>query len=144
MEQNMSAVRAVDVLKVSGIEVGYDYVLELMKEIDVERTQQADQFFLNHMLVQFMERTKLTDKVLWGILTDKESTRKEKMTAAKELRHNFNTLFQTMFDAGVFKRKIGQIEIPNMNAILDMAKAIENGEHIQQTGADSSDAGDTA
>ena len=130
MEPNISALRAVDVLGQQGIELSYDFSLDLMKEIDRDRIAEADQFLLNSFLVTFMERVKLSDKVLWNILTDKGSSRKDKLGAARELRQNFDTLFQTMFDAGVFKRKLGDVTIPNMNNILDMAKAIENGEHI--------------
>lgn len=130
MESNISALRAVEVLGQQGLEISYDFVNDAMKEIDRDRIAEADQFLLNHFLVTFMERIKMSDKVLWNILTHKESSRKDKLGAARELRHNFDTLFQTMFDAGVFKRKLGDVTIPNMNNILDMAKAIENGEHI--------------
>lgn len=155
MEPNINAVRATEVLNKRNVEVSYTLVLDLMKEIDVERTAQADQFFLTHMLVQFMERIKLSDKVLWNILTSPDydpktqtgATKRDKISAARELRNNFSSLFQTMFDAGVFKRKIGELEIPNMNAILDMAEAIENGKYYKQqaesagdSGADSGDA----
>lgn len=152
MEPNISALRAAEVLKKRNLQIHYEYVLELMKEIDVERTVQADQFFLNHMLMQFMERTRMTDKVLWNILTSPDydpktglgATKKDKLGAARELRNNFNTLFQTMFDAGVFKRKIGELEIHNMNTILDMAKVIENGEHLTKTGTATEEAGASA
>jgi hypothetical protein len=143
MEPNVSALRATELLNKRNLEISYDYVNMMMKEIDIERVKEADEFLLTSFLVTFMERTKMTDKVLWNILTDKNSTRKDKLGAARELRQNFHIVFQTMFDAGVFKRKIGELEIPNMGAILDMAKAIEDGKHITET-TDSTDVSDTA
>ena len=146
MQPNLSAVAVHEYLNKAGFELSYDFVNDLVREIDVERLEKADKIMLNHFVVEFIERIKLTDKVLWGILTETAydpktglgSTKREKLTAAKELRNNMNVLFQTMLDAGIFKRHLGELKIPDMGKILDMAKAIENGADTRQIIFDSS------
>lgn len=123
------------------------YIGGLMKEIDQERIAMADETMLSHYLGMFMERIRLADIHLWNILTnvdDKGTTKRDRIAAARELRNNFVALMQTMFDAGVFKRKLGQLDMPNMGAILDMAKRIENGEHINTQAQPDGTGGDVA
>ena len=42
---------------------------------------------------------------------DPLSSNRDKITAIKELRTSSKDLFDKMFDAGVFKRKLGEIEV---------------------------------
>lgn len=131
-QPNITAVGAQDLMRKQGHELDEHYVGKLMRQIDAERAQQADELLLKAFLVQFMERTRLADTHLWNILSSKKSKDSDRISAARELRNNFKEVFEKMFDAGMFKRKLGSYEVTNMGEILDIAEQIEN-EHSRET-----------
>jgi|ETNvirnome_2_300_1030623.scaffolds.fasta_scaffold08250_3 hypothetical protein len=109
------------------IELGYDYVLSLVKEIDIERAKKANKLLLKDVLIKFMERIKETDKYLWQILSDEEATNVDKTRATAELRKNWESMMNVMFDAGIFDRKIGDVKF-DMNQVFDAVHQLEEAE----------------
>ena len=104
-----------------------DFILRLTKEIDVERTKNADKILLNTAIMHFLERIRETDKQAWNILTRPDTSDTDKLRAIAELRKNGESAFNIMFDAGVFERKLGEVNW-NMADVLKAARELEEKE----------------
>ena len=88
-----------------------DYVNKLINKIRIERTKRLDHYTVNVVLAKFQDEVEELKKRLWIIITNPENSERDKIAAIKELRTSSKDLFDKMFDAGVFKRKIGEIDI---------------------------------
>lgn len=121
-----------------------NYVAKVIKEIDKETVQRLDQTSLKEAIGSFLNRIKEIDVHLWAILTDtdqysvegklikKGAGARDRVMAAKELRENYKEVFDVMFDAGIFNRKLGDINV-NMVDVLAMAQKIEKDERFRKT-----------
>ena len=88
-----------------------DYINKLIRQIREERAKRLDNYTINVVLAKFQDEVEELKKRLWAILMDPLSSNRDKITAIKELRTSSKDLFDKMFDAGVFKRKLGEIEV---------------------------------
>lgn len=88
-----------------------DYINRLVNKIRGERAKRIDYYTLNQKLAEFEDKLNESDLRLWAIVNEPFSDTKNKIAALREIRNNNKELFDKMFDAGVFKRKIGEIEI---------------------------------
>ena len=129
MKPDTSAIAIQETLKAqeSPIELDYKFINRLVKEIDVERTKRLDKLLLNHAVIAFAERIRETDKRAWKILTDKGTSDENKLRAISEIRKNGTSQFNIMFDAGIFDRKLGEVNW-NMQDVLKVARELEEKE----------------
>ncbi len=88
-----------------------DYINKLVNKIRKERAKRLDYYTVNKVLAGFQDEVEELKKRLWVIITDQMTTTTEKIMAIKELRNSSKDLFDKMFDAGVFERKLGEMEI---------------------------------
>ena len=88
-----------------------DYINRLVNKIRGERARRLDFYTINKILVDFQDEIAELKKRLWIIITDPASSEKDKIAAIRELRTSSKELFDKMFDAGVFKRKLGELEV---------------------------------
>jgi len=93
------------------LELDKDYINKLVNKIRKERSKRLDHHTINKVLAEFQDEIEELKKRLWVIITNPESSEKDKIAAIRELRNSSNNLFDKMFDAGIFKRKIGELEI---------------------------------
>lgn len=92
------------------LELDKDYINKLVNKIRKERSKKLDHHTINKVLAEFQDEVEELKKRLWIIVVDPDSTEKDKIAAIRELRTSSKDLFDKMFDAGVFKRKMGEIE----------------------------------
>ncbi|HOM27125.1 MAG TPA: hypothetical protein PKV21_06430 [bacterium] len=95
------------------IHLNKDYINRLLRKIRKERIKRMDYYTINKVLAEFQDEIEELKRRLWIIIKDKDSSKKDKILAIKELRTSSNDLFDKMFDAGIFERKLGQLEIEN-------------------------------
>lgn len=88
-----------------------NYINRLVNKIRKERVKRLDNYTINVVLARFQDEVEELKKRLWLIITNPVSLEKDKIAAIKELRTSSKDLFDKMFDAGVFKRKIGELAI---------------------------------
>ena len=95
------------------LKLNKDYINKLVNKIRKERAKRLDHYTVNKILAEFQDEIKELKRRLWIIITnpDIDSTEKDKIAAVRELRTSSKDLFDKMFDAGVFKRKLGELEI---------------------------------
>lgn len=88
-----------------------NYIGDLINKIRKERAKRLDHYTINKVLARFQDEVEELKKRLWVIITNPESSERDKISAIKELRTSSKDLFDKMFDAGVFKRKLGELEL---------------------------------
>ena len=88
-----------------------DYINKLVNKIRKERSKRMDYYTVNKVLAEFQDEVEELKKRLWVIITDPDGIEKDRIAAIREIRTSSKDLFDKMFDAGVFKRKIGEVEI---------------------------------
>jgi len=115
------------------IELDRKFINRLTKEIDNERTKNTNDLLLNTAIVKFLERIKETDKHAWAILTDKTTSKQDRLRAIAEIRKNGVSSFNVMFDAGVFDRKLGEVKY-NMADVMQAVEEIEAKEKLLKEG----------
>jgi hypothetical protein len=74
-------------------------------------------------LASFEDKMTESEKKLWEIANDPSARRQDRISALREIRNNNKELFEMFFNAGVFDRKLGELEIHN--TFLDLVKAYE-------------------
>jgi len=100
------------------------YVSKLMKKVFKERVYRANYWLLHEKLASFEDKMTESEKRLWAIVNDLSTRHQDKISALREIRNNNKELFEMFFNAGVFDRKLGELEIHN--TFLDLVKAYES------------------
>ena len=88
-----------------------DYINRLVNVIRKERAERLDKYTVNKVLVEFEDEVRELKKNLWVIINGMETSYRDKVSAIRELRNSSKDLFDKMFDAGVFKRKLGELKL---------------------------------
>jgi len=88
-----------------------DYINRLVNKIRKERASRLDHYTVNKVLAEFQDEVAELKKKLWLIITNPENSERDRISAIRELRNSSKDLFDKMGDAGVFTRKLGEIEI---------------------------------
>jgi len=85
-----------------------DYINKLISKIRKERSQRLDRYTVNKVLVEFEDEVKELKRRLWAIASNAEED-SDRIRAIKEIRNSSKDLFDKMFDAGVFKKQLGEV-----------------------------------
>ena len=112
------------------LDLDKDYINKLINKIRKERAKRLDYYTVNKILAEFQDEVEELKKRLWIIINGSEVSHRDKVSAIKELRNSSKELFDKMFDAGVFARKLGELDLKKELSEEDkesIKKAIENG-----------------
>lgn len=109
----------------------YDLINHLKNEIEEENAKKIDQELVTKEIAKFQGLVDGLMPHLWNILVGKkkktvletgeieiETTPSEKIAAIRTIIENYKTLFDKKFDAGIFSKKLGEIEVKNKADIL--------------------------
>jgi hypothetical protein len=118
----ISAVELSEVLKTGGLDLERHYLGKLMKEVNAERVRRADRQTLNFALASFEDTMTEIVKVAWNIANSSWMNPQARVQALREIREAHNDVFEKLFDAGVFNRKLGEIDLTIRNAPLPEEK----------------------
>ena len=98
------------------------YIASLVKAIQTERIRRADTWTLNFALASFQDvMTEIVERA-WEIANDPMAERSDRLAALREVRAAHNDVFKTLFDAGVFERKLGTLNMAIRNTPLPEEK----------------------
>lgn len=86
-----------------------DYINRLVNKIRKERAKRLDNYTVNVVLAKFQDEVEELKRRLWIIITNQMSTERDRIAAIKELRQSSKDIFDKMFDAGIFTKKLGEL-----------------------------------
>jgi hypothetical protein len=112
----------------NGLELDRKYLGSLLKDIQRERIKRLDTLTLNYALSSFQDvLTEIVAKA-WEIVNDPMTERLEVLAALREIRAAHDDVFEKLFDAGVFERKLGTLDATIRNTPLpeDRKQAIRS------------------
>lgn len=93
------------------IEIGKDLVGKLAKEVHERRAERIDLYTVNEVLGKFEDEVTELKEILLGLIQSKTVSSMAKVVAIKEYRQSSLALIDKMFDAGVFEKKLGTLEL---------------------------------
>jgi hypothetical protein len=101
-----------------GLKLDRHYVTKLAKKLYAERAKRADRYTLNATLTAFQDTMTQVVRVAWSIANDPFAKNQDRIAALKEVREANNAVFEKLFDAGVFERKLGTLDATIRNTPL--------------------------
>jgi hypothetical protein len=105
-------------LEAQGLILDRHYINKLVNEIHAERSKRADTWILNHALASLQDSMADIVRAAWEIVNDPMARNMDKTLAMKEIREAHNLIFEKLFDAGVFERKLGTLDATIRNTPL--------------------------
>ena len=105
-------------LERDGLKLDRHYVGKLVGEIHAERSKRADTWTLNLALASFQDAMAEIARVGWTIANDEMASGRDRAAALREIREAYNAVFEKLFDAGVFERKLGTLDATIRNTPL--------------------------
>jgi hypothetical protein len=116
-------------LEKQGLVLDRNYINGLVNQIHRERAKRADTWMLNAALTSFQDAMAEIARVGWEIANDKFAEGRDRAAALREIREAYNAMFEKLFDAGVFERKLGTLDQVIRNTPLpdDRKQAIRVG-----------------
>ena len=101
-----------------GIKIERHYLSTLVKKIYAERIKRADRQTLNYALAAFEDTMTQVVRVAWEIANDPFARKQDRVMALREIREAHSAVFEKLFDAGVFERKLGTLDATIRNTPL--------------------------
>jgi hypothetical protein len=105
-----------------GLHLDRDYIGKLYDEIIVERGKRMDRQLLNNALSSFEDTMTEVVRVAWSIANTEYINPQARVMALREIRESHNAVLEKLFDAGVFDRKRGSLELTIRNTPLPEEK----------------------
>ena len=109
-------------LEAQGLHLDRNYINSLVNQIHAERSKRAATWTLNHALASFQDAMAEIVRVGWEIANDPHEEGRDRAAALREIREAYNAVFEKLFDAGVFERKIGTLDMTVRNTPLNEEK----------------------
>jgi hypothetical protein len=117
-----------------GLHLDLHYVGKLFDEILAERAHRMDRRLLNQTLSAFEDTMTEIVRVAWEIANTKYINPQARVMALREVREAHNDVFQKLFDAGIFEKKLGSLDLTVRNAPLPEEKKKAIREVFEQWG----------
>jgi hypothetical protein len=105
-----------------------NFVGKLKNKIHRERFCRYNIITVKHEIAKFEDTIEELCNLLWKIIDDEQSTRRERINAIREIRSAKSVLLETMFDSGVFEvnEKIQKADEPlSLEELEKINRAIE-------------------
>lgn len=105
-------------LEMEGITIDRKYLGTLVNGMYRERARRMDTLTLNYALAFFEDSMNEIAKNGWEILNNPMAKNMDRTLAMREIREAMTASFDKMFEAGVFERKLGTLDIAIRNTPL--------------------------
>lgn len=105
-------------LEQQGLVLDRKYINALVSQIHADRARRADTWMLNLALASFQDAMTEIARVGWEIANDQMAEGRDRAAALREIREAHNAMFEKLFDAGVFERKLGTLDATIRNTPL--------------------------
>lgn len=109
-------------LEQNGINLEEHYIGKLRRSIETEKSLRTDRLTLNHALATVSDVLSETTRLAWDIALSKGAKPQDRIAAMREIRKSHTDMFNLLFDAGIFNRKLGTLEHEIRNAPLSEEK----------------------
>jgi hypothetical protein len=137
IDPSMSIREMTEHLAENNIKLDHRYIAELKRKVLKNRAMNADRMTMNMALGKFAEALEETKKEAWIIAMKASTPPRVKVAALREIRSAESELFDKLFDAGVFTRKLGEVDLNVLrNKPLDPNKIDEVLENMKNWGFD--------
>ena len=93
------------------VDLAIPYIMKLRNRIYGEQANRYNRATVEKELARFEDLITELTKQLLVVMTDKDALNKDRVAAIREIRTEFRDLFEKKFDAGIFKRSIGEATI---------------------------------
>jgi hypothetical protein len=110
VDHQITHMQILDKLAEDGIHLDRQYLSKLVAKVYQERTKRADRQTLNYALAAFEDTMTEVVRVAWSIANDPSARKQDRVAALREVREAHKDVFEKLFDAGVFERKLGTID----------------------------------
>ena len=100
------------------IKIERHYLSHLVKKFYAERAARADTYTLMQALTAFEDAMTQVVRVAWEIANDSFARKQDRVMALREIREANSAVFEKLFDAGVFERKLGTLDATIRNTPL--------------------------
>lgn len=112
-EPNISVSRIVALIRTGQrpLPVTWDYINGIVAKIRRQRIYRMDYYRVKEWLAEFENVLGEANRHMWNIITNQQAEDKDKIAAVRALRENSVALFDKMFDAGIFERKLGEMVV---------------------------------
>jgi hypothetical protein len=121
-------------LDATGLHLDLAYLGKLYDEVLAERAHRMDRRLLNQALSSFEDTMTEIVRVAWEIANTKYINPQARVMALREVREAHNDVFQKLFDAGIFEKRLGSIDLTVRNAPLPEEKKKAIREVFEQWG----------
>jgi len=105
-----------------GLHLDRDYIGKLYDEIFVERTKRMDRRRLNEALSAYEDVMEEIVKKAWEIANAEFINPQARVMALREIRESYSAVFEKLFDAGIFDKKLGTLDLAVRNTPLPEEK----------------------
>jgi hypothetical protein len=105
-------------LEREGLVLDRNYINGIVNQIHRERAKRAETWTLNNALTALQDAMGEVVRVGWEIANDQMAEGRDRAAALREIREAYNLVFEKMFDAGVFERKLGTLDMAIRNTPL--------------------------
>jgi len=109
-------------LEREGLVLDRNYINGIVNDIHKERARRAETWTLNNAMTALQDAMGEVVRVGWEIANDKMAEGRDRAAALREIREAYNLVFEKMFDAGVFERKLGTLDAVIRNTPLPEEK----------------------
>lgn len=111
VQHDMSAPEMKQQLEKLGLRFDLKYIRRLKDKVLRERQHRADRMTLNSALATFQDVLAETSHIAWQIALSPQSSKRDRIAALKEIREAHRDVFDKLFDAGVFEKKNGTLDV---------------------------------
>jgi hypothetical protein len=105
-----------------GIKIERHYLSGIVRKLYAERAKRADRQTLNYALAAFEDTMTQVVRVAWEIANDPFARKQDRVMALREIREANSAVFEKLFDAGVFERKLGTLDATLRNTPLPLER----------------------
>lgn len=97
-------------LSAAGVKLDLDYINKLRNSVAEEQSRRNDRRTLSRALAVVEDTLTETTRMAWQIALNPAARHGDRIAAMREIRKSHATMFQILFDAGIFERKLGTLE----------------------------------
>ncbi len=118
VDHQMSNREIEEQLAQNGIVISEDFIAKLRKKVEQEKALRTDRMTLNHAIATVSDTMSETNRLAWQIALSPKSEPRDKIAALRKIEKAHVDMFNILFDAGIFERKLGTLEHEIRNAPL--------------------------
>lgn len=111
-----------------GVRASVEWVYSLRKKIVKEKLHNGLSYTLTTYLQNFIDAMSEADRQLWAIATSKSIGPGNRIYALSQIRENRKAIFDKLFEAGIFEKQLGNLNLRTFMDIVKDASSVKDAE----------------